>query len=147
MATAGTRWQAEEFGFKNGPEWYRGRLRTITNDKGLFIKPFNNLPDGYDTTKQVFLHHDKISNYILPPKEGDIMEFLLGDRDKTKPIAYQARISQYSPRSYDEIVQYIKRLIMDMNSDICKKVLVEILPNIATWDFLASPVFIAQTGR
>ena len=146
MATAGTKWQAEEWGVKKGSQWYRGRLRTITIDKGMFIKPFNDIPDGYDATKQVFLHSDKLSKYILPPKEGDIMEFLLDDRDKTKPMAYRARLSQYSPRSYDEVVQCIKKLIMDVNSDICRKMLVETLPNIAMWDFLASPVFIAQTG-
>lgn len=121
---------------------------TIVNDKACFIKPFNNLPYGYDTTKEVFMYPDNISKYVLPPKGGDIMEFVLSDRDMSKPMARKAtRISQYSARTYDDVVQYIKKLITDLNSDICNKVLVEILPNITMWSFLASPVFIAQTGR
>jgi hypothetical protein len=142
MATAN--WSMD---IRSALRWYRGRLIKITNDKEWFIKPLNNLPYGYDTTQNVFMSSDNVLKYILPAKVGDTVEFLLGDRNKSKPTARKARISQYCPRTYDEVLQYMNKLIMDLNSNISKNLLVEILPNTAMWSVLASPVFTSQTGR
>jgi hypothetical protein len=147
MATARTKWAVERWKVQNASQWYRGTLCTITTDKAWFIKPFNYFPYGYDTTQEVFMHPDSMSKYVLPPKGGDIMEFLLGDRNKSKPMARKGRVSQYSPRTYDEVLQHIEKLIMDLNYNICKNLLIEILPNTTMWSFLASPVFTTEIGR
>lgn len=145
MATAKPIWKMAGLEDKlYAPQWYQGRLCTIKNDKAWFIKSFNNLPHEYDQTKDVFMYPDNIPKSVLPVRTGDIMEFILSDRDKSKPMARKARIYQYSPRPYNGVVEYIRKLIMALNSSICKRVLVEILPNLTMWNFLASPVFTQQ---
>ena len=144
MATARSNWPIE---IKSAPQWYRGRLCTIKNDKEWFIKPFSNLPYGYETTQEVFMSPDNVSKYVLPAKEGDTVEFLLGDRNRSRPMAHKARIFQYSSRTCDEVLQYMNKLTTDLNSIICKNLFVEILTNTVMWGFLASPVFTTQTGK
>ena len=66
---------------KDKTQWHKGRLCAIKNDKTSFIKPFNTLPEGF-TNKDVFLNPDNISRHVLPVKNGDLVEFVLGDRNK-----------------------------------------------------------------
>jgi len=144
MATARSNWPME---IKSAPQWHRGILCTIRNDREWFIEPLSNLPYSSETTQEVFMSPDNVSKYVLPAKEGDTVEFLLGDRNKSKPMARKARILQYSLRTCDEVLQYMNKLTTDLNSNICKNLFVEILTNTEMWGFLASPVFATQTGR
>ena len=127
-------------------QWYKGRLCPIRKETAWFIKPLAELPDGYDKTKDVFMYPNYISQFVLPVKEGDMLEFVLGDRDKTKPMAYKVRISQYLPRTYDTLAEYIKKLTKDLNCGNFKNVLIQVLPCTAMWRFLGSPVFKDMKG-
>ena len=131
---------------KDKTQWLKGRLCEIKNEKSLFIKPSNDLPEGF-TNKDVYLNPDNISKYVLPVKGGDLVEFVLGDRNKTKPMARKVKISQYSPRTCQELLNYIEKLSDVLNSDDCKKVLLETLPKISMWSFLGSPVLVTQPGK
>ena len=99
------------------------------------------LPDGYDKSKDVFMYPNYISEYVLPVVEGDMLDFILGDRDKTKPMAQKIRVSQYSPRTCKELTEYIRKLTEDLDCITFKKALVQILPCAAMWRFLGSPKF------
>ena len=124
-------------------QWYRGRLCPIRKQNAWFMKPMAELPDGYDKSKDVFMYPDYISQYILPVMEGDMLEFMLGDRDKTRPMARKVRVSQYSPRTCKELIEYIRKLIKNLEN---KKILGQILPCTAMWRFLGSPVFKSTAG-
>jgi hypothetical protein len=131
---------------KDKTQWHKGRLCEINrNKKCLFINPLNDLPEGF-TKRDVYLNPDNISKYVLPVKGRDTVEFVLGDRDKTRPMVRKVRISQYSPRTCQELLDYIKKFSEDLNSEDCKKVLMETLPKITMWSFLGSPVFLTQEG-
>ena len=129
---------------KDKTQWHKGTLCTIKTEKSIFIKPLNTLPDGF-THKDVYLNPGNISQYVLPVKGGDSVEFVLGDRNKARPMARKAKISQYSARTCQELLDYITKLSEDLNSADCKKVLMETLPNTAMWSFLGSPTFV-QAG-
>ncbi len=127
-------------------QWHKGKLCPNINEKSIFIEPFNTLPEGY-TQRDVYTHSDNISKYVLPVKGGDSVEFVLGDRDKARPMARKVKIFQYSPRTCQELLDYIKKFNEDLNSADCKKVLVETLPNTAMWSFLGSPIFAKEIGE
>ncbi len=127
-------------------QWYRGRLCPIRKQNAWFMKPMAELPDGYDKSKDVFMYPNYISEYVLPVMEGDMLEFILGDRDKTKPMARKVRVSQYSPRTCKELIEYIRKLTEDLDCVNLKKVLVQVLPCTAMWRFLGSPVFKNVSG-
>ena len=126
---------------KGAAQWYKGRLCPIRKESAWFIKPQLELPDGYDKSKDVFMYPNYISQYVLPLMEGDKLEFILGDRDKTRPMAQKVRVSQYSPRTCTELNEYIKKLSEELDSPNFKKILVQVLPCSAMWRFLGSPVF------
>ena len=125
-------------------QWHKGSLCSI-RDKSVFIKPAQNLPEGY-TNKDVYLNPDNISKYVLPVKGGDAVEFVLGDRNKAKPMARKVKISQYSRRTSAELIEYINILTENLKSSDCRKVLMETLPNTAMWSFFGSPNFMQQAG-
>ena len=131
---------------KEGMQWHKGTTCQIRNEKSIFIKPLNNLPDGYKQNKDVYMHSDNISKYVLPLKGGDLMEFVLGDRDKEKPMARKVKVSQYSQRTSKELVDYMKKLSEDLSSTDCKKVLMETLSNLVMWSFLGSPILAEDGG-
>ena len=131
---------------KDKTQWHKGTLRPITNEKSIFIKPLKTLPKGY-TNKDVYLNPGNISKYALPVKVGDSVEFVLGDRDKARPMARKIKISQYSPRTCQEMLEYITNLTENLESAECKKVLMETLSNTTMWSFLGSPVFENKAGR
>ncbi|XP_046847641.1 NFX1-type zinc finger-containing protein 1-like [Xenia sp. Carnegie-2017] len=122
-------------------QWLRGRLCPIRKDTAWFVKPFSELPDGYEKTKDVFLYPNYISKEVLPVAEGDILEFILGDRDKSRPMAIKVRVCQYSPRFQKDVIKYVRRLNMDLNSTKCKTILTQVLPCTSMWKYLGSPVF------
>ena len=125
-------------------EWLKGRLCAIRNATALYIEPFAELPNGYSKSKDVFMSPKYISEYVLPVKEGDKLEFMLGDRDKTRPMAYKVRIFQYSRRTCEELTEYIKKLTKDL--DTKNEALVKVLPCTAMWSFLGTPKFKTVTG-
>ena len=127
-------------------QWCRGRLFPIRNQNAWFMKPMAELPDGYDKSKDVFMYPNYISEHVLPVMGGDMLEFILGDRDKTKPMARKVRVSQYSPRTCKELIEYIRKLTEDLDCVNLKKVLVQVLPCTAMWRFLGSPVFKNVSG-
>lgn len=129
---------------KKNIEWLKGRLCPIESKDAWFIKPFEELPRGYNKFKDVFMYPKYISEYVLTVKAGDKLEFLLGDRNKTKPIAYRVRIFQYSSRTCEELTEYIKKLTKDLESK--KEALMKVLPCTAMWSFLGSPEFKIVTG-
>lgn len=129
---------------KKDKEWLKGRLCPIKKENAWFIEPFAELPNGYDKSKDVFMYPKYISEYILPVKEGDKLEFMLGDRNKTRPMAYKVRIFQYSRRTLEELTEYMQKLIK--NLDTKNEVLVKVLPCTAMWSFLGSPKFKTATG-
>ena len=122
-------------------QWHKGRLCPIRKQNAWFIKPMVELPQGYDRSKDVFMYPNYISQYVLPVTEGDTLEFILGDRDKTKPMARKVRVSQYAPRTCKELVKYIRYLMDDLDCVSFRKILVQVLPCTAMWRFLGSPVF------
>ena len=110
------------------------------------MKPMTELPEGYTTTRDVFMYPNYISQFILPVLQGDILEFILSDRDKTKPMAQKVRVSQYMPRTCKELIKYTRTLIEGLNTVDFKKVLVQVMPCTAMWRFLGSPVFKGEQG-
>ena len=112
----------------------------------MFIKPLNGLPEGYNPNKDVFMHPDNVSRYVLPLKGGDSVEFVLGERDKEKPMARKVKLHQYSKRSCQELLDYIKKYTEDLQSPDCKKVLMESLSYTIMWNFLGSPAFAEDRG-
>jgi hypothetical protein len=126
--------------------WFKGRLCPIKTPKAWFIKPMAELPEGYCKSKDVFMHPNYISEYVLPVTEGDMLEFILGDRDKTRPMAIKVRVSQYSPRTCKELTEYMRKLTKDLDGVQMKNVLVQVLPCTALWRFLGSPVFKKTAG-
>ena len=130
---------------KESSKWFKGTLCSVKNDttvnKPWFIKPSGSLPEVYNKTKDVYMNRENISQYILPLTRGDSVEFVLGIRDKSKPMAIKVRVSRYSRRSCQELVDYIKSLSEYLNSALFKNVLVEILSNTVMWSFLGSPIF------
>ena len=75
-----------------------------------------------------------------------MLDFVLGDRDKTRPMAHKVRICQYLPRTYKTLAEYIKKLTDDLNCTNFKNVLVQVLPCTAMWKFFGSPVFKDMKG-
>ncbi|XP_046847639.1 uncharacterized protein LOC124441242 [Xenia sp. Carnegie-2017] len=122
-------------------QWLKGRLCPIRKETSWFVKPFSELPDGYEKTKDVFLYPNYISKEVLPVAEGDILEFILGDRDKSRPMAIKVRVCQYSPRFQKDVVKYVRGLNMDLNSAMRRTVLTQVLPGTSMWKYLGSPVF------
>ena len=131
---------------REGMQWHKGTLCQVRNEKSMFIKPLGNLPDGYNPNKDVYMYSDNISKYVLPLKGGDSMEFVLGDRDKEKPMARKVKVSQYSQRTSKELVDYITNLTEYLSSADCKKVLMETLSNTVMWSFLGSPILAEDGG-
>ena len=131
---------------KETTQWYEGTLCQIRNEKSMFIKPVNKLPDGYNTNKDVYMHFDNISKYVLPLKGGDSVEFVLGERDKEKPMARKVKVTQYSQRTSEELIAYITKLTGDLKSTDCKKALLENLSNTVMWGFFGSPIFVQDEG-
>ncbi|XP_028410574.1 NFX1-type zinc finger-containing protein 1-like [Dendronephthya gigantea] len=127
-------------------EWRKGTLCPIKNERLLFIKPLNDLPKDYNQSKDVFMHCDGVSKYALPVKEGDSLKFVLGDRDKERPMAWKVKLQQYSKRSCQELLDYIAKYTQDLNSQDCKKVLMETLSHTVMWSVLGSPVFARDEG-
>ena len=127
-------------------QWYKGRLCPIRKQNAWFIKPKEELPNGYCKSKDVFMYPNYISQYVLPVMEGDMLEFILGDRDKTKPMAQKVRVSQYTPRTCKELTEYMRKLNEDLDCANFQKVLVQVLPCTAMWRFLGSPMFKAVQG-
>ena len=123
---------------KESSRWLKGTLCSIEKSY-WFIKPTGDLPKGYDTKRDVYMQSDNISKYILPLKGGDLVEFVLGERDPAKPMARKVRVYRYSQRTCEELVDYLNQLTEDLNSAYYKTVLVETLPNIVMWSFLGSP--------
>ena len=128
-------------------QWYRGRLCPIRKESAWFIKSMVELPEGYAKSKDVFMYPNYISQYVLPVVGGDTLEFILGDRDKSKPMALKVRVSQYSPRTCKELIEYIRSLSGGLDCVSFKKVLVQVLPCTAMWRFLGSPVFKNTSGN
>ena len=145
--------------------WFKGRLcpilpvanqaphkteglprRLIRKQTACFIKPTVELPEGYCKYKDVRMYPNYISEYVLPVTEGDMLEFVLGDRDKTRPMAIKVRVSQYSPRTCKELTEYMRKLTKDLDGVQMKNVLVQVLPCTALWRFLGSPVFKKTAG-
>ncbi|XP_046848921.1 NFX1-type zinc finger-containing protein 1-like [Xenia sp. Carnegie-2017] len=122
-------------------QWLRGRLCPIRKETAWFVKPFSELPDGYEKRKDVFLYPNYLSKEILPVAGGDILEFILSDRDKSRPMAINVRVCQYSPRFQKDVVKYICRLNEDLNSPKCRTVLTQVLPCTSMWKYLGSPIF------
>ena len=127
-------------------QWLKGRLCPIRKETSWFVKPFSELPDGYEKTKDVFLYPNYISKEVLPVAEGDILEFVLGDRDKSRPMAIKVRVCQYSPRFQKDVVKYVRGLNMDLNSAMRRTVLTQVLPCTSMWKYLGSPVFRSNQG-
>ena len=127
-------------------QWLKGRLCPIRKESAWFIKPMVKLPEGYDRSKDVFMYPNYISQYVLPVVGGDTLEFILGDRDKSKPMAREVRVSQYSPRTCKELIEYIKKLTKDLNGTSLKKVFMQVLSCTAMWRFLGSPTFESAAG-
>ena len=110
-----------------------------TMDKQSFLTPLNPLPPGY-TQKDIFMLNNKIPTSILPIKKGDLIECVLGTRDKEKPFAMQAKVSAYRLRRSEEEIDDYFRLYRNM---LCDKVtshaaFVETLPATSQWYFLAN---------
>ena len=122
-------------------KWYKGKLCPIKNPKAWFIRPETELPHDYCKSKDVFMYPNYVSDHVLPIREGDILEFILGDRDKAKPMAIKVQVFQYLPRTCQELTEYIRKLTNDV-----REVLVQVLPYNAMWRFLGSPEFIKETG-
>jgi cold shock CspA family protein len=131
---------------KESMQWHKGTLCQIRNEKSIFIKPLNELPEGYKKTKDVYMHSDNISKYVLALKGGDSVEFVLGERDKEKPMARKVKVIQYSKRTSRELLDYINKFTEDLKSADCKKVLMETLSNTVMWSFLGSPAFAKDEG-
>ena len=131
---------------KERTQWHKGTLCPIRNEKAIFIKPSNGLPEGYNPNKDVFMHSDGVSRYALPLKEGDSVKFVLGDRNKEKPMARKVKLQQYSKRSCQELLEYIAKYTEDLKSPNCKQVLMETLSHTVMWRVLGSPVFERDTG-
>jgi hypothetical protein len=131
---------------KETTPWFKGRLCPIRKQTAWFIRPMVELPDGYDKSKDVFMYPNYISEYVLPVTVGDMLEFVLGDRDKTRPMARKVRVSQYAPRTRKELIEYIRTLTEDLDCVHVKKVLVQVMPCTAMWRFLGSPVFKNTAG-
>lgn len=128
-------------------QWHQGELCPIKMEKAWFIKPYNDLPNGYDKTKDVFMHPSSISKYMLSLQEKDVLDFILGDRDKTKPMACRIRVSSFSSRTQTQVVDYLKKLVDHLKSAHVKQVLQQILPCDALWTFLGSPTFKSVEGK
>ena len=92
------------------------------------------------------MYPDNISKFVLPVVENDMLEFLLGERNKTKPMARKVRVAHYSPRTCSEIIKYIRKLILDLKDVYFEDVLTQVLPCTAMWMFLGSPVFRNKEG-
>ena len=131
---------------RTSAQWYRGRLCPVRNENAWFIRPFTELPEGYAENKDVFAYPNYISQHVLPLVEGDMLEFVLGDRDKTRPMAQKVRVSQYTPRTRKDVIKYVRYLTEDLNTANVRKVLVQVLPCTAMWRFLGSPVFKGASG-
>ena len=127
-------------------QWLKGRLCPIKQKNAWFIRPMTELPKGYCKSKDVFMYPNYISEYVLPVMEGDMLEFILDDRGKTKPMARKVRVSQYSTRTCKELIDYMRELISNLNGANSKKILVHVLPCTALWSFLGSPVFKNTAG-
>ena len=129
-------------------QWHKGTLCPIRNERSIFIKPLNGLPEEYtcNSNKDVYMHADNISKYVLPLKGGDSVEFVLGDRNKEKPMARKVKVIQYSQRTTEELLEYIEKYTEDLKSTDSKKVLMETLSYTVMWSFLGSPTFARNGG-
>ena len=132
---------------KKDIQWFKGRLCEIKQSNAWFLKPTTELPNGYNKSKDVFLRPDFLPQHILPVMEGDTLEFLLGDRDKTRPMARKVRVSHYTPRTCKEITEYMNKLVKELDSDNVREILGQVLPCTALWKLFGSPVFQSTKGK
>ena len=126
-------------------QWLKGRLCPIINKK-YYIKPNIELPDGYAKTKDVLMHPNHIPQFVLPLTEGDELKFVLGDRDKMRPMARKVLVSQYTARNYKDLTEYIRKITKDLEGVNVKQILTDVLPCSALWRFLGSPLIKNSTG-
>ena len=118
--------------------WIVARVATMM-DKQSFLKPLRRLPFEY-TQKDIFMFNDKLSTSILPVKEGDLVECVLGIKDVNRPFATQAKAFVYcAERDKDEVDDYL-RFYRNMLSDrtTCHTLLVATLSATSQWYFLAN---------
>ena len=119
-------------------QWHKGRLCPIGKTEAYFIKPSMALPEGYSAFKDVYMNPKNISKFLLPLKTGDELEFVLGERDKARPMARKVRVSQYSHRTYPVLREYLEKFLVFMKSLDRNQALVETLPSTTMWSFLGS---------
>lgn len=81
------------------------------------IQPLGNLPNDYPPDQRVFFTADIVKSGGLLLKVGDVLEFCLGTKDKTRPRAIRARLGRAVRRSNVEIVT----LINDMQEKLTNK--------------------------
>ena len=122
-------------------QWHKGRLCPIRKTEAYFIKPSMELPEGYSVCKDVYMNPKNISQFLLPLKTGDELEFVLGERDKARPMARKVRVSQYSHRTYPVLKEYLQKFLEFLKSSDRNQALVETLPSTAMWCLLGSVHF------
>lgn len=111
--------------------WLIGEIKTICETM-FFVKV-----DREIVVKDVFVHKDKISKFLLPLRIGDHVEFVLAARNPGKPSAHKARPLEYrSRRTSLEVDDFFLSFYKAMDSKESSLALSEALSTLSLWLYL-----------
>lgn len=101
---------------------YYGEIVTIlenkSNKKGGFIKPSEELPSPYPEDRDVYFHLNTVQSGMLELEVGDMVEFVLGTKDKERPFAYRVKLVECKTRSTESIENYLQHLLNEIQSKV-----------------------------
>ena len=89
---------------------HQGRVTNVLQTIG-FMVPMNDLPSDYPQGESVRFTPKNVKSGGLQIKAGDVLEFILGAKDKSKPWAVSARLTAVSRRSEKEIEDLLKSIL------------------------------------
>ena len=81
---------------------------------GGFLKPTTNVPPGYPKYQNVYFSSKFVKSGGLQIKVGDRFEFLLGIKDKSKPMAFRMNLTEPVLRPINEIQQLIEDMSFNL---------------------------------
>ena len=94
------------YGTSSNDAYLTGRIISV-KDTNAFIKPMSELPDGYNTDKDVYLNVGNVRSAGLKLIAGDIIRFSLSTQDKMRPMAIHASVLKFKQKWESEVVDYI----------------------------------------
>ena len=111
--------------------WRSGTVVKVLENRNAFVR------DVEGPGKDYFMHAEKISAHALPLKSGDKVEFVPSDRKGKGPSILKAKQREFVARSEMESKAYLELTAKSMKEHGLA-VLLEILPLIVQWRFIAN---------